>query len=124
MFAAELGRDLVKNAALPDEQLSGKNRFAAAREFLRRRLPTNVVAGPYPEALKLTPPEVSTVIANATALPFRGVVPFIGGAAGGVTGLRLLQHLQPKPPMIRGIGAAIGGSILGSILAKRYMGEP
>jgi len=125
MLAADLGRQLIKSAALPEEEpLSGENRFAAAKKYLSRKIPTNVVGGPYPEALKLSPPEVSTVITNAAALPFRGVVPFIGGALGGITGLRTLQYLQPQPPLIRGIGAALGGSVLGSILAKRYFGEP
>ena len=124
MLAAELGHYLVKRAALPDDdQLAGVNRFEAAREFLRKNIPTNFVSGPYPEALKLSPPEVGAIIANAATLPFRGAVPFAGGAAGAVTGLRLLQYLQPKPPLIRGIGAFLGGSVLGSILAKHYVGD-
>ena len=83
----------------------------------------NVLAGPYPEVLKITPPQAATVLASGTMAPFRGVIPALGGAAGGVGSLKLLNWLKPSAKFRYYVPTAGAGILAGSLLAEKYFGK-
>ena len=82
-----------------------------------------VLAGPYPEVMKLTPPETATVLASGTAIPFRGLTMAAGAAGGGVGALKLLRWLKPAAKARYIIPTAAAGMFGGCVLAEKIFGD-
>lgn len=81
----------------------------------------------------LSPTEQKILLGNAVTYPFSDLKSVMGGALGGIAGHRAVAHPAVaqyaskifKTPESAGIGAAVGGSILG-MMASRMLrpGKP
>jgi len=114
MLAKELGAMIVKVAV--DEE-SGREIVGSPDNRF------NVLKGPYPKFMSITPPEAAIMGSMATTAPFRGVGQAIGGAAGGIMALRILNKLKDNPSFGLGFGTILGGSVLGSMLTSKVIGD-